>query len=244
MLYYGGMRQQILDEIRRLASENGGQPPGIAKFSRDTGIPTHQWLGVIWAKWGDALTDAGFEPNQLNQRRDTVSILRMVAEACRHFGRFPSTAEIRLYRRSNADFPSRAGIPLHFPTKSNLLFALSRWCKENSDYSDVAAILPPVSAEPLHSPAASAGRTAEGSVYLMRSGEHYKIGRSDELERRVKEIRIALPEAASLVHVIRTDDPAGIEAYWHRRFADRRANGEWFKLGTADVAAFKKRRFQ
>ena len=235
------MRDQILTEIKRLAEANGGQPPGHCLFASQTGIGASAWRGVYWARWGDAVKEAGIEPNVKQERFDEQLLFKKLAEACRHYERLPTAMEIRMYGKIDPEFPTDRTIARRFRSKANMVNALSSWVSANKDYADVAAMLQDHLEPPSMEPTRGA---VEGLVYLIKSGAHYKIGRSDELERRVKEIRIALPEAASLVHSIRTDDPAGIEAYWHRRFADKRANGEWFKLTNADVAAVKKRKYQ
>lgn len=82
-----------------------------------------------------------------------------------------------------------------------------------------------------------------GYVYLLKSGRYYKIGRSSSPRRREYELAIQLPERVKTVHTIKTDDPVGIEAYWHQRFSDRRKNGEWFELRREDISAFRRRKF-
>jgi len=85
--------------------------------------------------------------------------------------------------------------------------------------------------------------TAFGYVYLIKMGKHHKIGRSNSAGRRQYELAIQLPEKTKLIHQIQTDDPEGIERYWHQRFADRNTNGEWFALTADDIRAFKRRKF-
>jgi len=234
------LRTQILNEIRRVATGQG-KPPGRRVFERETGIRESEWRGVFWARWGDALVEAGLSANEKQGQIQKEFILEKLAQAFRHYGRVPTTIELRMYRQVDPEFPVHSTLDNHFSNKAEMLERLRSWLYARREYGDVAALLP---AGPITTRAVQATAVSEGSVYLIKAGDYYKIGRSDELERRVKEIRIALPEAATLVHAIRTDDPPGIEAYWHRRFTDRRANGEWFKLLPADIAAFKRRKFQ
>ena len=235
------MREQILNEIRKLAAENGGQTPGSTLFERETGIRDGVWRGVYWARWSDAVKEAGFEPNAKQGRYEESFFLTKFAEACRHFGKFPTQSELRMYKQKDAEFPGMLSIRRQFGSLTNVPERLVAWAKFSGDSPDLVQMLGDRPSEPRTSLPTS---IKEGLVYLIRSGAHYKIGRSDEIERRVKEIRTALPDAATLVHTIRTDDPPGIEAYWHRRFAERRANGEWFKLTASDIAAFKRRKYQ
>lgn len=238
-----GMKDTILSEIRRLAEENGGKAPGKVTFQREAGISESDWYGKIWLRWNDAIVEAGLKPNEKQERLSSDLVLQKYIEVCRHYGKIPSSAELRYYARNASDFLSHNTFSKHFGNKTDLIAALRNWAIEHNEV-DLIGILPhekAAGAKPLE-PRIDGPR--EGWVYLLQSGAHYKIGRSDEIEKRVKQISTALPEKVKLVHAIRTDDPPGIEAYWHRRFDDLRANGEWFGLKASHVKAFKRRKFQ
>lgn len=236
------MRDHIISEIKRIAAENGGQAPGSQTFVATTGIIESKWRGKYWARWGDALIEAGFQPNEWTGKTDVAVLLDGLITACRHYGKFPVYSEIGMLRQSDTTIPSPKVLQNNFAGRERLIAALREHIGEAPEYDDIRNMLP--ASVPKARAAHQQARPTDGSVYLIKSGEFFKIGRSDELERRVKEIRIALPDAATLMHTIATDDPPGIEAYWHRRFADRRANGEWFKLTPDDLKAFMRRKFQ
>ncbi len=45
-------KEEILDEIRRMAAENGGRPLGRGRFLQETGIQESDWAGRYWVRWG------------------------------------------------------------------------------------------------------------------------------------------------------------------------------------------------
>lgn len=240
------MRDLILREIKRLAGANGGKAPGVGTFTKETGIGQQQWRGVHWARWGDALREAGFEANTLTPKLDSDGILLKLAELTRAQGSLPTKPEVMMCRRRDQTFPAPNTIAAHFGSRADLITALRAFCEVHNDHSDVLTLLPASGDEVSEGQPAS--KTQDGYVYLFRLGtsDRYKIGRTGNIEQRFRAISTAAPDTLDMVHRILTDDPSGIEAYWHKRFGRQRLDPrkEWFVLSRADVTVFRRRKFQ
>lgn len=236
-------KDHILSEICRLAEENNGTPLGRERFETATGIRGWEWEGRYWARWSDAVREAGYEPNAWQSKHhDDDALVRILAEMTRSLGHFPTTAELKLARRSDTSVPNEK-VFTRLGNKTEQLARVLTFARSDDDFTDVATICESVSPRQGRTKPAVAEQIVTGVVYLIRMGEFHKIGKSNDIGRRVYELGIQLPEKHDVVHVIETDDPSGIEAYWHRRFASQRANGEWFRLAPADVAAFQRRSY-
>jgi hypothetical protein len=98
-------KSHIIAEIKRTASENGGSPLGIARFEDETGIKASDWMGKFWARWGDALVEAGFQPSTLQGPRSEDDLLESLALFARELGHFPVANEIKLKARAEPGFP-------------------------------------------------------------------------------------------------------------------------------------------
>jgi len=236
-------KDEVLGEIRRTTAENGGVPLGKSAFLAATGIRESDWLGRWWTTWGAAVREAGFEPQILNPKLDDEVVLRAAAQIVEKYRRFPTAAEIRFECNADSTLPSHNTFR-RFGGLAGLRSRLAEYAREHGR-SDVIAALPDPDDEP-QEPASGNEESAAGSdsfVYLIKSGRHFKIGKANSVEGRHRQLRIQLPQSAEVVHRIKTDDPYGIEAYWHRRFAARRLNGEWFELSADDVKVFRRRKF-
>ncbi len=235
-------KAHILAEIRRTAIENGDRALGSRRFENETGIRTTDWLGRYWSKWSDAITEAGLAPNQKRQPYEEMHLLEKLAAFVTELGRFPVVAELRMKAHADKNFPShntwrKLGPMVGLPDK------LLQFCSTHPDHQHLLgicqqAIQPPRGNEEVLE--AGVHPSSMGYVYLIKFRSDFKIGASSDPERRYGEIATQMPETMTKVHTIKTDDPFGVESYWHRRFESKRLKGEWFRLSAADVRAFKR----
>jgi len=235
------LRDEILDAIRETAADNNGRPLGRNRFEQLTGITEYD-VGRYWPRWGDAVREAGFEPNMLNPRLDDHHLLEKYIGLVARLGHVPTNAELRLERQRDSSFPNAKAYE-RFGSKAGLIDRAVAYCIERGTRDETHAILSEAkTASPVVPDAGDLDTPgAYGFVYLAEGhrGE-YKIGRTNLVDRRLGELGAMAAVEYRLIHEIKTDDPSGVESYWHRRFADKRMRGEWFKLTAADVRAFKR----
>jgi hypothetical protein len=233
-------KEKIIDEIKRTTQHNGGMPLGAARFQQETGISSYEW-GRYWARFGDAVNAAGFEPNKFLIAYSDDFLISKLIGLTRKLKRFPTFREIQAEKTNDSELPDKK-VFQRFGNKETILRKVVEFCKGKTEYDDIAQVCAPLLSDPgqREDQDIPDGECNVGEVYLFKSGRHYKIGKSCDTVRRGKELRIQLPETPNLIHSIRTDDPSGVEAYWHRRFESRRMNGEWFDLTQADIRAFKR----
>jgi len=238
-------KKEIISEIKRTATENEGKALGTNKFSKLTGIPTSAWLGKYWHRWNDALEEAGFKKNELSTAYDDSFIICCLISLTRKNKQFPIYADIKFEKRTNPSFPSYGAIR-RLGKKNKLIQLVKEYATKNSEYTDVLALLPETKRENYDETSeVPCVEKTDGFVYMIKEqySKNYKIGKTFDVPRRHREIAFELPGDLQKIHSIHTDDPTGIEAYWHKRFENRRTKGEWFALTPDDIRAFKRRKF-
>lgn len=225
-------RAKVIAELTTMAAQLG-RTPGHYLFQKNSTCRERCWK-QYWARWSDVVRDAGLTPNVRSPRHTDDLMLEKLAECARALKRIPSFGDLHVWRENGHEIPRYPAYLAHFGSKRELVRRLKQWADASPDRAGIAAMIPEIDLTPAPAPA--------GWVYLLRLGSRFKIGCSRVVERRWHRIRNLLPDGASLIHVIETDDPLGVEAYWHRRFESQRTHGEWFKLTPEHVAAFKRRK--
>src|SRR5437773_1391812 len=233
-------KESIISAYKDLVKERG-TAVGTQIFARETGISSYYWNGGYWRSWSDFQTADGYAPNRPTEKIPDGIVLESFAKLALEQGRIPTAADLKLRRKSDPTFPNKQCFD-RWGGRDALLKKVAEHCQDREQFASVVDLLKTGTSASLDSRLDSF-RT-KGFVYLLRSGKRFKLGRTNAAGRRLRELAIQLPQKPDTVHVIETDDPEGIEQYWHRRFADKREGGEWFALSQDDVRAFKRRRFQ
>ncbi len=199
-------KSQIINEIKRTAEANGGVPLGMDAFATETGIKENDWRGKFWARWNDAVREAGLSPNQLQKAYSEAELLDHYARLALQLDRLPTVSDLKLSSYQGSSIPEWSTFMRRFESKPKLIAKLLLHCSGQNEYADLRqwceTYLPNATEDPDEDESSD---VEIGFVYLIKSGRFYKIGRSNAAGRREYELTIQLPEKAKLVHEIRTD---------------------------------------
>jgi len=65
-------------------------------------------------------------------------------------------------------------------------------------------------------------------LYFIRCGDYIKIGSTDDIERRIKNLKHANPYPIELIKIMLNE--GHLESKYHDQYKDKRIHGEWFNM--------------
>ena len=78
-----------------------------------------------------------------------------------------------------------------------------------------------------------------GYLYVVKIKNYYKIGKTNNISNRLRDIRSCSPFRVMLIFSKKVKDVYGIEADLHWKFQNKRIRREWFKLNEIDLLFIK-----
>lgn len=82
-------------------------------------------------------------------------------------------------------------------------------------------------------------KDSDKSVYLFKANKYYKIGISNNIEKRKTQLEKGMPYEIDIIHTIDIPTARHLEGRLHKKFEDKQVRGEWFNLGEDDLDFIK-----
>ena len=134
----------IINEIKRTAEKNGGQPLGMIGFYKATGIKIADWRGKLWLRWSDAVKEAGLSPNKKSGPYDEEMLIEKFIGLMRELGHFPLSTELEKKGYHNRTFPSHMAFRAHWGSRIQQATRITLYCQSHKGLADILAMCEPV----------------------------------------------------------------------------------------------------
>src|SRR3990170_2857745 len=163
-------KQEILSEIKRIAEKCDGKAPGFQRFAAETGVRKADWYPNLWLRWGDAISEAGCQPNDFNAAYDTNFLITKYIELIRELDHFPIEGQLRIKKKTDKDFPSHDAFS-QLGSKQERAQKIIEYCQGKSEFNDIIPHCSVVAKSTRKEPDSTNSDSGNvGYVYLIRHG--------------------------------------------------------------------------
>lgn len=233
-------KEDIISELKKCTKENGGKTLGEKAFYETTEVKITD-RRRFWPNYGELVREAGLTPNKFDKTKYTSEQLcKIFIKVMRDKKTWPTRGILDVKHNTETNFPDSSTFYNKLGLTKKLAKTILGFVEGKRGYNDVIKISNSAyeKFEDKNESNKEDGLTY-GYVYLGKQHGRYKIGKTKDLNRRREDITIQGSEEFQLLHAIKTDDINGVETYWHKRFEPKWVRGEWFKLNSSDIKAFK-----